>query len=100
MKHFVLFATESTTSTENLNTTELYCFSKHSAGGNLVGIKPDRFNGLSSIECQEKCQVNVECKYFMFIQNVCYLKKADAVHDIKPNSNSVWGPKYCHGIFS
>ena len=74
------------------------CFSSQSSSGNLVSIQPDRFTGLSSNECQVKCQENAQCEYFMIIQSICYLKTESAIHGIKENSNAVWGPKYCAGI--
>ena len=76
----------------------LDCFTSQSSSGNLVTLQPDRFTGLSSTDCQLKCQENEECEYFLIIQNICYLKKESAINGIKENSNAVWGPKYCTGI--
>ena len=62
----------------------------------------DTINGVSSAAaCQELCNGNIKCKYFLYGSTVssgkCWLK-SKRIPTLKKQEGLIFGPKICYGI--
>ena len=75
--------------------TEAECFEP--GVGYNYGEYLDYFTTEDEVECQERCQKHMGCKFFSYYQsnNECYMKTGDK--NRRNNAQVISGPRYCPG---